>query len=213
MPIGDIANYTVRVRQYTATNPTGYFYTNYECTVLSPVTVAEIDSFCDKIQQFHVELQRPDIFSDKVVFSTWLPDSEPYNADESHSYENTVQGSYSPALVGSIAPLETCLKLKRSVQTGISGNIALRGALYQGEYRGSGATMIAENVSAQRLRVLEAVDVSGLSNHFRPSEESIKLAMLGLNELGQQTFRLIDSFAFQKVGNVNVSKRYFDVPA
>lgn len=212
MAVGPIGNYGVRVRQYTSENPQHYFYSNYEVTVLAEVDFQAIDSFCATLQDFHAQLQRPDIFSDKVSFFTWTPDSRPYDADEVHSYENTVQGTYSPALVGDKAPLEICLKIKRNVTTGISGNIGLRGALYQGEYRGSGATMIATNVSAQVLRVLQAVQDSGLSQHMRASEDSIKFAMLGINEEQEQTFRLVSGFAFQKVGSINVSKRYFDKP-
>lgn len=213
MAVGPIGNYGVRVRQYTSENPQHYFYSNYEVTVLSEVDFPEIDSFCDVLQNFHSLLQRPDIYSDKVSFFTWVPDSRPYDADEVHSYENTVQGAYSPPLVGDKAPLEICLKIKRNVTTGISGNIGLRGALYQGEYRGSGSTMIATNVSAQRLRVLQAVEDSTLNNYMRAAESPIKFAMLGVNSDNEQTFRLVSSFAFQKVGSINVSKRYFDKPA
>jgi len=82
-----------------------------------------------------VALERPlhstAVTIDRVVISTYAPDSRPYNPDTLATYSYNVQCQRTSA--SDLVPLETCLFVRRITELGRSGKLFYRGCLYEAD--------------------------------------------------------------------------------
>lgn len=114
----------------------------------------------DRVSDFEAEIHLVGVRVDRVVISTWVEDSDPYNANEFVSYDtqkNALRSAGSDPL-----PLEFTMFVRKSVSLGRYGKVFYRGVLREEDVASSGGKAFLVNAPA-----LEALlDTAGASSLF-----------------------------------------------
>jgi len=159
----------------------------------------------DLFSSFERSLLYEDYTFDRVIFSTYVADSQPYDPFTFASFPVSLRGQYStpgnPPL-----PLEFCTLVKRSVPFGRQGNI-----LYRGIVTTQHTTITASGATIRNNRLAVIQDAV---NTFYTSLRSLNFQLVlasGRNAVDLSTLRNVTGLVvkgdmrFKKLNN-----RYFD---
>jgi hypothetical protein len=119
---------TIRVYKTFA----GYSWANnYEVQALEnlPQSAFVLPTLADRFVALERSVHSSPVVIDRVVISSYAPDSIPYNPDALATYVYGVNGLRSAT--GDSVPLEICLFVRRITDFGRSGRILYRGCLYE----------------------------------------------------------------------------------
>jgi len=112
----------------------GYTWANnYEVQALQdlPQSAFVLPALADRFVALERSLHSTSVTIDRVVISTYAPDSLPYNPDTLATYAYNVAGQRN--VTGDLVPLETCLFVRRITDFGRSGRILYRGCLFESD--------------------------------------------------------------------------------
>lgn len=98
---------------------------------LDPVDVGPLEAFIQTLIGFERQLHLTQVYLERVVVSTWIPDSNPYNGDELMSRPQGVFGDREGA--GDREDLRFCLAVVRTPILGNPGKLPLRGVLLEAD--------------------------------------------------------------------------------
>ena len=144
-------NGVIKVRVYKTFG--GYYWANnYEVQALENLSNAGfvLPALADRFVNLERPLHSSSVTIDRVVISTYAPDSRPYNPDALATYAYNVQGqrtSNSDAVA-----LEVCLFIRRITDLGRSGKLFYRGCLFEGDVGTFGYRGILSSSSLNSLR-------------------------------------------------------------
>jgi hypothetical protein len=144
-------NSVITVRVYKTHG--GYFWANnYE--VQATENLPNAGFVLPTLANRFVDLERPlhstAVTIDRVVISTYAPDSRPYNPDTLATYSYNVQCQRTST--SDLVPLETCLFIRRITEFGRSGKLFYRGCLYEADVGVFGFRGVLSPASLNSLR-------------------------------------------------------------
>jgi hypothetical protein len=99
----------------------------------------ELQTLADHLVAIERALHLNIVLIDRVVFSTYAPDSQPYNPDVLAAFPYSQLGQRSVS--SDILPLEACLFVRRSVGLGRDGRLFYRGCLTEADVASTGMRM------------------------------------------------------------------------
>lgn len=114
---------------YPAARPSDEQRTYFEHDVTGSLSDGAVESTSQGILGFMLEMLLENWILDRVVFSTFISDSSPYEPSSVRTFSFGVAGSAGIPLGTSPAPDETTLFIRRQPVVGRTGKILLRGAL------------------------------------------------------------------------------------
>lgn len=122
----------ITVRVYKSSG--GYLWANnYEVQATQDLPNAPfvLPALADRLVALEQAIHSTSVVIDRVVVSTYAPDSRPYNPDTLATYAYNVPGQRS--LSGDLVALEACLFVRRITDLGRYGRILYRGCLFEGD--------------------------------------------------------------------------------
>lgn len=169
--------FTLRVTKYHTNNPDRKWSNAYEAQALGSGTESDLLALATAIVEFEQAIHYDLAIFDRVLISTWEPDSVPYNPATFISSPLTGTGSRSPA-GGQLEPLNVCEDVRRVAGTGRFGHLFYRLALGEGEVEAPAGKAILTSRSAEQTIVDNALTASGLDGYIAPAATLLKLVLV-----------------------------------
>lgn len=180
--------FTVRTRKFLVNNPETDWVNDYTVAWLSetPGGYADITVMLDYILAFEEALHLSPVIIDKAVISTYLADSDPYDANEFISYPYNQAGNRGST--GDPLPLDYTLRLRKGVPTGHYGRVGYRGVLSEGEVESFAGSATLSNVVTWQNNVANAVSASNFAQILAGGAENFRLVV---TNSGGPSFRIV----------------------
>lgn len=184
--------FTFRVIKYHSLNPDRKWANTYEFVAIAAGSEDELLALGTALVNFEAAFHRDVILFDRLLISTWQPDSKPYDPAAFISSSLTAQGGVGP--VGDNAPLNQTLSVARVCSTGRQGHIFYRGVLNEAEIQAPAGTSVLVSRSSQQTVLDEALTDSGLADYIGADARlGLKLAMI--NKTGTQVREVLTLLA------------------
>jgi hypothetical protein len=176
-------NFTFRIIKYHALNPDRKWASTYEFNAIGTGSEDELLALGVALVSFEAAFHRDTILFDRLLISTWAPDSKPYNPSTFIS-----SGLSAVGLVGAVgenAALNQTLSVARIAASGRQGHIFYRGVLNEAEISAPAGKSILTSRASYQTAIDNALTTSGLDDYVGPSARlSLKLVMI--NSSGTQ---------------------------
>jgi len=143
---------------------------------------------------------------DRMVISTWSPDSKPYDPDT--FYTAALTGNGTRDTIGELEPITACLSIARQPSSGRLGHIFLRGVLSQNDTSAPAGITVLNDLDAMDTELQAAITTSGLDGYLGLGAEGA-LALCMVNKTGTNT-RLVMSLAAAGVVQLPVDHAWFN---
>ena len=216
--------YTARVHCRRADQPNIVWNNSFELSSgEAPFTSGDLEEHADGLNAFIASMSLSTVIISRVVFSTWLPDSVPYNPEALKTVDYNTVGANSPGSEEKEA-VDTVLKIKRSVDFGRSGKLELRYALTDtmvDTNSGTPALTSSGRIAlASRLEVavtslgatsgfIVLAGVSQLSKTYKAAPEGVKQEVERVYT-DTPHVRPVRDYVLNGVGRRTVNNKYFD---
>lgn len=195
-----------RVIKHYTTNPSRQWSNSYEFVANDPGTLTDLTNVGNSVTQFEQACHNTFTVFDRLVISTWSPDSVPYNPDNFYVQELTLVGTRDTS--GELEPITTCWSVARNPTSGRLGHVFYRGVLSQADTSApSGITVLADPSTMTSL-LSDAIDVSGLDSFIGIAAET-NLSMAMINKTGTNT-RLVAFLSSAGVTQLPVDHAWFN---
>jgi len=201
---GDVFVY--RVTKYLSTNPSNKWVNSYEAVAVAGGTETELLDLGTTLVLFETEIHHTAVVFDRLLISTWEPDSVPYNPSTFISSPLTAVGLRSvPAT--DYSPLGMCLDVRRETASGRFGHIFYRGVLFESDTSAvSGKAVLSDRPAMQTL-VDDGLSDSGLEIFVGGGSTTLKICMKGGVE---DEPRLVTQFRVGQVSLVKEDHKWFN---
>jgi hypothetical protein len=166
----------------------------------------------DTIVAFERALHYSSIAFERLVMSTWRPDSTPYEGDEFIVKDLAGQGDLDSTQVDEL-PLNYALHVRRSVQTGRSGKLHFRGCLETNDVQVVAGEYVMDNTSLATMqsRLESALVASGLDDYLLGGAATQKLCMITPDDANQpRSIRQISGFGVVGAVAAKRTRRWYN---
>lgn len=119
--------FSLRLFAHELTNPSQTWVNSFEFVANSTGAVSDLEECASAVMTYMKEMTGNTIYYDRAVFSTWEPDSDPYDPTNLVTFDYGAQAGIIE--IANPLPVNACLSMRRSVSSGRSGKIFIRGAL------------------------------------------------------------------------------------
>jgi hypothetical protein len=149
-------------------------------------TLAQWEALGLRIVGFERALHYDLVAFERLVISTWRPDSTPYEGDEFITMDLGGEGSIASASL-SILPLNYALHVRRAVQTGRSGKLHYRGCLDTGAVETVAGEYVLTSTALSNIqtRLEDALSSSGLDTNLLGGSAVERLCLITPDAAGQ----------------------------
>lgn len=187
--------FVYRIIKHYTTNPSRQWGNTYEAVSNASGDLTALQVLGSALVTFETNLHNTYTKFDRLIISTWEPDSKPYNPASFFTEELAVSGTRDT--VGELEPITCCLSIVRQPTSGRLGHLFYRGVLSQGDTEApAGITQLA-SVGSIRALLDDAVEAADLDSYMGTTTSGpLSLAMV--NKSGTQTRLVMDL----KVGGV-----------
>lgn len=198
--------FVIRVIKHYTTNPSRQWANTYEFVANESGELGDLSSLSANVVLFERAIHNTFTEFDRVVVSTWSPDSTPYNPDNFYVVELVGLGTRDTT--GELEPITTCLSVARVPYSGRLGHIFYRGILSQGDTSAPSGITVLNDAPALQLELDTALGDSGLSDSIGPGATSAcVLAMV--NKTGTLT-RQVNQLLVAGVTQLPVDHAWFN---
>lgn len=204
--VGELFLY--RVQSYHTLNPSQKWSNNYAFITILGSGSIELRAVALDLIDFHSKMTMTNIITERCVVSTYIPDTNPYDANEFLTVEAPTAGTVDNGGSEQI-PLETCLYLRKETQFGRVGKIFLRGALSEQDVSFGQSLFTPTTATLLGTRLAAAVISSGLSLRLG-TEDTIFSMCMPDNTPPNTGARIVDTLSIGGIRNVNMNKRYYN---
>lgn len=159
--IGD--RFTIRVVKYLNTNPDNKWANSYEFAADVAGSEDELLQLAEAVVGFEAEFHYTETIFDRVLISTWEPDSKPYNPTSFVSSTLTAIG-----LAGEPTnhlSLNQALSVARIAAYGRFGHIFYRNCVAEGNVSAPAGVTVLNDRSVFQTRIDDALTASGLGDY------------------------------------------------
>lgn len=169
--------FTVRVIKSLAGAPLNQWSNSYEFTAVDPVGLADLRNAGLACVLFEKAIHLGDVRFNRLLISTWVPDSVPY--DPSAFISDVLTGSGESGAAGDPCALNVCLSVARLPTTGRSGHLFYRRCLTEEDINAAAGVTVLEDPDGQNDNVQAALTSSELDVYLgNPSASVLQLAMI-----------------------------------
>lgn len=202
--INDGELFTVRIYKSSA----GQVWANtYEIQAIAGQTGTEAlwTQAVDDLVRLEATLHFRAVNFDRVVVSTWVPDSRPYNPDNFTVFPVSRTGLRTPNQ--GVLPLTSALFVRRNAIVGRDGKLFYRGAVDAG-YLASSYPI--PRLSPDTISILQQ-ELNNWFSQYHPLAGAFRLVMIGVNRANQIHIRPVVSLAVsERVVSKKLDNRWFD---
>jgi len=185
--------FTFRIVKSLSTNPDNKWANTYEFRADTGGGPTELLALGEVLADFEVALHRDTVQFDRILISTWEPDSVPY--DPSTFISSTLTGNGAVGPVGDNCALNVCMSVARIPISGRFGHIFYRGVLNEADTEAPAGRLILTDRPGQQDNVDAALTSSGLDNFVGLSAEGgFRMCMVGTDPAA---FRVITQLRVQ----------------
>lgn len=216
--------YTARVFSSRADQPDVEWNNSFELSSgEAPFDSAELENHATNLNAFIATLSLSTVIVKRVVISTWVPDSEPYNPDNLKTVDFFTVGAASPGSEEKEAT-DTVLKLKRSVDYGRSGKLELRYCLTDSmvdtnsgtpALTSTGRTTLVTRLGIAVISLADTMGVMVLAG-VSQIDKIYEAAPAGTKQVVRREYskvphvRSVKQFVLNGVGRRDPNNKYFD---
>lgn len=202
---GAAESFTFRIRKTVIAAPQVRWYNTYEARFVGAGTSEDLDSLMEGLILFETTLLLNLYKVDQVTISTWLPDGTIYNPMSFVTNPRNDPG-LRPLGIDKPVDLQTCLFIKRTVESGRIGRIFLRGSLVVGDLTAVAGQWALADSASMAAEVAGAVTDSALASNFEGGAGNPHLALIG----AEQVTRQVQGFVLGGVSQVKLNHKWFD---
>jgi hypothetical protein len=186
------AKFTARVVKSFSANPALQWQNSYEFRALDPGAEADLLTLGTALVLFEQNIHNTFTVFERLLISTWEPDSKPY--DPSVFISTTLTGNGLRDTSGELEPLTTTLRVARVGRSGRFGHMFYRGILAQSDTSApSGKTQLDDKPAMQTL-IETALTTSSFGDYIG-TEPAGTLAMVLVNKDGTQVRSVVELIA------------------
>lgn len=189
--------FVFRVTKYLFANPDRKWANSYEVRAKVAGDEGDLLTLAEALVAFEQALTLNVVLFDRVLISTWAPDSTPYDPEAFISSTLTAAGLVDPGANQPVA-LNVCMDVRRNTTHGRFGHLFYRAALNEADISAPAGKYILDHRSTLQTRVDTALTSSGLEDSVGSGATNLVLCMI--NADGDQ---VRDLTALQ-VGGVSV---------
>ena len=198
--------FTFRITKYLSTNPDNKWVNSYEFKATEAGTEGELLTLGGILVDFEAALHRNAVVFDRILISTWSPDSVPYDPETFISSSLTAVGGRGTD--ADLVPLSTCLSVTRQASSGRFGHIYYRGALDEEDVSSPAGKSILTNRAEWQTLIDGAILSSGLEDYIGlGTGGGFELSMV--NADGTQV-RKVNALFAQGVAQVKPDHKWFN---
>lgn len=159
---GDL--FVVRTIKSHTLNPDRKWANTYEFKAATSGGAAELQAAGEACVDFERLMTHDVIRYERLLISTWTPDSVPYNPESFMSIPQALLGDIGP--VGDMLPLNQCLAIARRPLSGRFGHIFLRGALQEADVAAPSGTAVLSAPITMNTNIQTALTTSTLGDYI-----------------------------------------------
>lgn len=208
--------FILRIFKRKTTNPSIVWSNSYEFVAYAGGGLSDLLTCAQEFMAFEQELHCTSTEFVRQTFSTWVPDSRPYNPANFVVWDATgTLGEY-VELGGGPAPLTSTWSVRRVARYGRSGKLFYRNCLLQDQIIAPSGVATLANPVLQAGRITDAMDNANIGQYLglepvRP----LGLVMKGLlagSILGATTLRPVMDMVSFGLSIVDLDHKYYDIP-
>jgi len=177
---------------------------NYEIQATIDIASPEtsLQQVADRIVTLERSLHISGVIIDRVVVSSYAPDSLPYDPDTLATFPYSATATRSPQ-GNDVLPLELCLFVRRNTSFGRDGRILYRGCLSEGDMTASGFRPLLTSSAVSSLQnIVNTWQQQGLGSEF--------ILVMASGEPNPTSIRRVISLQVsEKIVVKKVNNRYF----
>jgi len=201
---GDVFVY--RITKYLSTNPDNKWVNSYEAQAVAGGTEDELLALGVALVDFEATIVHTGVVFDRLLISTWEPDSSPYDPTTFISSPLTAVGARD-AGGAELEPLVQCLDVRRETASGRFGHIFYRGVLFEGDVEAPAGKAVLTDRPAMQTLIDNALSSSSLEIYVGGSSTTLKICMKG--KLDDDP-RLVTQFRVGQVATVRQDHKWFN---
>jgi hypothetical protein len=190
-------------------NQDGLFTNVYEFQMTSPAPdTSHLETLGNRIADFEKLMTTSDIIHDRFIVSQWTPTAgyDPYDMMSVATGGVGLISDYSTTL-----PLEACMHIRKSTQTGRQGKLLMRGALKENQVESVAGDWILTD-TAQRDTELQAAlatsELDGYIGALAPNE--LQMVMHGVVKSGAVYTRPVTGLSVAGVTWAKMTRRWYN---
>jgi hypothetical protein len=167
MPVSSYAAdalFVFRTIKYLATNPDRKWANTFEFQSVAGGSEDELLALGVALVEFEQAMYYNTVTFDRLIISTWAPDSKPYNPPAFITTSLTAAGSGTPD--GNSLGLSNCLSVARMAPYGRFGHIFLRGHLSEASVSAPAGKTILTNRPGEQTQLDNALASSNLADYI-----------------------------------------------
>lgn len=199
--------FVVRIVKYLITNPDNKWVNSYELTAVADGGVTEIDALINTFVQFEQALHSELVAFDRIIVSTWAPDSVPYDPTAFLVSPLSVFGLRS-SVPNEVEPLGMAWRVNRVPISGRVGNLFYRGALYENEVDSPAGTPKI-SVPADLALILSDAVTDTAMNEYLGGVTPTAFAMSMIDATGS-IVRVVNSLVSDGVSLIKQDHQWFN---
>lgn len=201
---GDL--FTFRVVKHLSTNPDNKWANSYEFEALSEVAESELLGLGGILVNYEQSLHLGPVTFDRLLISTWAPDSVPYNPESFVSTSLTAAGT--AGRTGDPLSLDKAFSVTRQARSGRFGHLFYRGVLVEPDVEAPAGKSVLVDRSGYQDDLQTAISTSGLEDYIGTSPVAA-LHMVMVSRDGSQVRGVTGLFA-QGVATVKTDHKWFN---
>jgi len=199
------ALFVIRVTKYLSTNPDNKWANSYEFRAMEGGTESTLLTLGEVLVDFEAAFHHTVVTFDRILISTWEPDSVPYDPAVFISSTLTAAGLNTSG--GELLPLDKCLSVARVAATGRFGHLFYRGALTEADTIAPAGKSVLGDRPAMQAVIDGAVDSSGLNDYIGIGAGSLQLVLI--NADGDQR-RTVNQLNVQGISTIKTDHKWFN---
>jgi len=200
------ALFVLRVTKHLITNPDNKWANSYEFKAVEGGSESELLTLGLSLVNFEKHFHFTTTIFDRLLISTWEPDSVPYDPESFISTTLTAEGELT--FSGDTLALDQALSITRSAAFGRFGHLFYRNCLEESHVEAPAGKSILVSRALHQTHIDEALDTSNLGDYIGLApEESLQLVMV--NADGDQV-RPVVQLRAQGVSSIKPDHKWFN---
>jgi hypothetical protein len=197
--------FIVRVTKYLNTNPDNKWVNSYEFRAIASGGESDLLGLGEALVDFEAQFHHTAVIFDRILISTWEPDSVPYDPAVFIASTLTAVGINTSG--GELEALDKCLSVARVAATGRFGHLFYRGALTEADVVAPAGKSIIGDRAAMQTIIEGAISTAGLDAYI--GQDATTLQMVLINADGDQV-RPVIQLIVQGVSTVKPDHKWFN---
>jgi len=158
------ALFTIRIIKHHNLNPERHFANTYEFRAVAGGDEGDLLDVGSRMVAFERAMSVTTTVFDRLLISTWSPDSVPYDPAAFISSALTVSGTR--VIGGDVQPLTTVLSIARVCATGRFGHLFLRNALLESDTQAPAGKAVLVDRPTTQAQLDSAITTSDIGDYL-----------------------------------------------